>query len=161
MRRLASTFLQKAIVFSLRASEKNQPNTSTGTGTSPTLRRDSALPRDRVTMILFMLWLLLLSTTRAAATCYSYEGKELDMYPCDATAKISPCCGSNDYCLSNGLCLNAGGNNAYTQQGCTDKGWGFPCQKYCPGSTGKNGISPQRPFLFQSISFNYCFSNLE
>ncbi|KAJ4159482.1 uncharacterized protein LMH87_008382 [Akanthomyces muscarius] len=84
-------------------------------------------------------WLLLLISTRAAATCYSYEGKELSAYPCNATAKISPCCGSDDLCLSNGLCLNAGGNNAFAQQGCTDRDWGAPCHKYCTGYVGRLG----------------------
>lgn len=87
-------------------------------------------------------WLLLLISTRAAAKCYSYEGNEIGAYPCNTTAEISPCCGSNDFCLSNGLCLNAGGNNAFTQQGCTDKAWGDPCRKYCAGNVGRLGTTP-------------------
>lgn len=62
-----------------------------------------------------------------------------DLYPCDATAEVSPCCSGLDFCLSNGLCLDAGSNNGFTQQGCTSKGWDFPCRQYCPNSAGKAG----------------------
>ncbi|KAJ6784698.1 hypothetical protein PWT90_00441 [Aphanocladium album] len=91
-------------------------------------------------MLLFTASLLMLNAAGAAATCYSYEGKALPMSPCDGSGSISPCCGDNDFCLSNGLCLNAGGNNAYSQQGCTDKDWKPPCKKHCPGNVGKFGM---------------------
>lgn len=90
-----------------------------------------------------LLYALLLSSVmlRAAATCYDYDGKEMkDVFPCDATADVSQCCSKNDFCLSNGLCLDAGSNNGFTQQGCTSKGWDFPCQKYCRDNAGMAGM---------------------
>lgn len=67
-----------------------------------------------------------------SATCYDRSGNVRSQWlPCDPNASTSTCCSSNDFCMSNGLCLNAGGNQAYTQQGCTDNKWGLPCNFYC------------------------------
>ncbi len=70
-------------------------------------------------------------------TCYRLDGlphskirtDDGDWVPCDNTARISHCCSSKDYCLENGLCLNAGANNYFSIQGCTDPSWPSPCVK--------------------------------
>ena len=112
------------------------------------LRLKVSLPMNLATWILPLLVPLPWSAVGVDATCYNYEGKEMpNIYACDATAKVSPCCGSNDFCLSNGLCLDAGGNNGFTQQGCTSKNWDFPCQQYCPNRAGKAGTFYSSPFL--------------
>lgn len=52
-----------------------------------------------------------------------------DWVPCDSSKSVSHCCSSKDYCLDNGLCLDAGANNYFSIQGCTDPSWpaGSPC----------------------------------
>ncbi|KAK3375558.1 hypothetical protein B0T24DRAFT_616476 [Lasiosphaeria ovina] len=76
-----------------------------------------------------------------AATCYDYAGQvQPNIYPCNLDPGLpSPCCGSNDFCLSNGLCLDGGGNNGLTQQGCTSQAWMSPCVKHCPESNAGDG----------------------
>ncbi|OAA77142.1 hypothetical protein LEL_03965 [Akanthomyces lecanii RCEF 1005] len=74
------------------------------------------------------------------AKCYNLDGKEdSELKPCDPTAKISTCCRPTDFCLSNGLCLGGGGNNGYSQQGCTSQKWDSPCQSYCSDSIASFG----------------------
>lgn len=89
--------------------------------------------------MLLPLALVLATAARAAdmAKCYNLDGKEdSELKPCDPTAKISTCCRPTDFCLSNGLCLGGGGNNGYSQQGCTSQKWDSPCQSYCSDSIG-------------------------
>ncbi|KAK0704466.1 hypothetical protein B0H67DRAFT_350426 [Lasiosphaeris hirsuta] len=79
-----------------------------------------------------------------SANCYKVDGKLQDTKygwkPCNPDAAASPCCSAIDYCLDNGLCLNAGVvNNYITVQGCTDPTWGGSCRKYCAGSMDSNG----------------------
>ncbi|OIW32020.1 hypothetical protein CONLIGDRAFT_629717 [Coniochaeta ligniaria NRRL 30616] len=79
--------------------------------------------------------LLLTDIATAAATCYRLDGTPFakirpddgDWVPCDASASTSSCCSVKDYCLGNGLCLDAGANNYFSVQGCTDASWGSPC----------------------------------
>jgi hypothetical protein len=74
-----------------------------------------------------------------AQSCYNWEGEELGWYSaCDPDADVSLCCGSSDYCMTNGLCMNAGGNQMIAQQGCTDPGYGdnSTCGLYCTGQSG-------------------------
>lgn len=83
----------------------------------------------------------LLFATRAQAddkvTCYKPDGTpDPEMKPCDPTAKVSTCCRPDDFCLSNGLCLGGGGNNGFSQQGCTKEKWDFPCQQLCTDQMG-------------------------
>jgi hypothetical protein len=71
----------------------------------------------------------------AAATYYYTDGSvenSSDQLACDPTATVSACCGETDYCLSNGLCFDAGANNLLAVQGCTDPKWSSPCHAYCP-----------------------------
>ncbi|KAK3305895.1 uncharacterized protein B0T15DRAFT_494027 [Chaetomium strumarium] len=87
---------------------------------------------------LFVIPVLLASSTRADPKCYDTWGNEdASQLPCFApgttdTNATTWCCNKNDYCLSNGLCLSPG----LTQQGCTDKAWGTPCNKICSSSDG-------------------------
>ncbi|OIW32598.1 hypothetical protein CONLIGDRAFT_630271 [Coniochaeta ligniaria NRRL 30616] len=68
----------------------------------------------------------------AAASCYTPSGNaSTTLIPCNPGDPVSHCCSESDFCLSNGLCLNAGGNNGYSVQGCTDKNWGAPCDMRC------------------------------
>ncbi|KAI1502578.1 hypothetical protein F5X99DRAFT_152891 [Biscogniauxia marginata] len=69
----------------------------------------------------------------AASVCYDTSGNVKDNFvPCDTSADVSVCCTANDYCLDNGLCLDAGGDNQFTVQGCTNSDWSSPCVQYCP-----------------------------
>jgi hypothetical protein len=71
----------------------------------------------------------------AAATCYYTDGSAEnsdDQLACDPTTAVSACCGQTDYCLSNGLCLDAGANNLLVVQGYIDLKWGSLCHAYCP-----------------------------
>ncbi len=72
------------------------------------------------------------ATVSALANCYNYRGELVNGWsPCNQDATVSTCCGSVDFCLSNGLCLDTAGDNFYTVQGCTDPSWGAPCSKLC------------------------------
>ena len=76
-----------------------------------------------------------------SANCFKVDGQVQDSQfgwkACNPAVAAGPCCSAVDYCLDNGLCLNAGVvNNVYTVQGCTDASWGGKCRKYCAGSIG-------------------------
>jgi hypothetical protein len=72
------------------------------------------------------------------STCFRIDGTAKPAaegwLPCNPGAAASPCCDKNDFCLSNGLCLNAVGNNFIALQGCTSDSWEAPCNKVCNGS---------------------------
>ncbi|KAI1310835.1 hypothetical protein F5Y03DRAFT_8023 [Xylaria venustula] len=71
--------------------------------------------------------------TQGHATCYDTSGNEKDTFlPCNPSADVSVCCSTSDYCLDNGLCLDAAGDNIFTVQGCTSRTWEAPCKQYCP-----------------------------
>ncbi|KAI1150292.1 hypothetical protein F4825DRAFT_452596 [Nemania diffusa] len=85
-------------------------------------------------MMFTILVVLLVAVTQSSATCYDTAGNEHDtFFPCNATAEVSVCCSGSDYCLDNGLCLDTGGDNIFTVQGCTSSTWEAPCKQYCPG----------------------------
>lgn len=73
----------------------------------------------------------MLFAVATASSCYDGVGDPQDLEICVPSAAVSACCGTPDYCLSNGLCFNAGVNNLLANQGCTDKNWGSPCHNYC------------------------------
>ncbi|KAJ8130807.1 hypothetical protein O1611_g2820 [Lasiodiplodia mahajangana] len=84
-------------------------------------------------MMLILLVVLVLAISRSNATCYDTSGNEHDtFFPCNASAEVSVCCSDSDYCLDNGLCLDAAGDNIFTVQGCTSNTWEAPCMQYCP-----------------------------
>ncbi|KAI9786290.1 MAG: hypothetical protein M1816_008099 [Peltula sp. TS41687] len=66
--------------------------------------------------------------------CYAVNGDTIDLTVCDATATVSRCCSPDDFCVDNGLCLDAGSDNLWSVQGCTDYFWKGPCRKYCNSS---------------------------
>lgn len=99
---------------------------------SPRLNgRDLKLPRPSMAMAgktsNSMRFLYAISLPLVRATCYNVLGREADLIPCNPDDDISPCCSENDYCLSNGLCLDATANNLMSIQGCTDSVWRNPC----------------------------------
>jgi hypothetical protein len=58
--------------------------------------------------------------------CYAVNGKVMANYnvtACEPETAIRRCCSRADLCADNGLCLNAGGDNLWTIQGCTDWFW--------------------------------------
>ncbi|KAJ1326133.1 hypothetical protein MN608_09336 [Microdochium nivale] len=72
--------------------------------------------------------------------CYDISGKpQPDIVSCLPGNITSPCCGATDLCMSNGLCLNADGNQDYTIQGCTSSNWAEPCKKVCSESDKTDG----------------------
>ncbi|RWA10335.1 hypothetical protein EKO27_g4786 [Xylaria grammica] len=77
---------------------------------------------------------LALAITQSNAACYDASGIERNgFFPCNTSAEVSICCGGTDYCLDNGLCLDASGDNIFTVQACTSATWDAPCKQYCPG----------------------------
>ncbi|KAK4142670.1 uncharacterized protein C8A04DRAFT_13046 [Dichotomopilus funicola] len=69
----------------------------------------------------------------AGSTCYYPNGRiAAPDAPCNPDAENSPCCGagSGTVCLTNGLCLSAGGGTI--RGSCTDKAWtAGECPNYC------------------------------
>ncbi|KAJ2906401.1 hypothetical protein MKZ38_001761 [Zalerion maritima] len=65
--------------------------------------------------------------------CYRQDASQFGdtveeyMHICNPSSSISHCCSPSDYCLENGLCLDAAGDNLYSVQGCSDKTWSAPC----------------------------------
>lgn len=83
--------------------------------------------------MLISLIVLSLAIAQGDAICYDTNGNEHDVFlPCDTSADVSVCCSNSDYCLDNGLCLDAAGDNIFTVQGCTSSTWEAPCKQYCP-----------------------------
>lgn len=88
---------------------------------------------------------LLLQSSFAAADsntslCYKKDGsiqqeQDKKWRPCDPTANISNCCSENDWCMSNGLCLNGISNQYFSEQGCSSSNWESPCRDICSKST--------------------------
>lgn len=69
----------------------------------------------------------LILVAQAQQTCYSINGNpDTTMSPCNASAAHSGCCYANEYCLTNGLCINQAlvGGNRLSRVGCTDKNVG-------------------------------------
>ncbi|KAI5457409.1 hypothetical protein BGZ63DRAFT_428121 [Mariannaea sp. PMI_226] len=82
-------------------------------------------------MLLHSLFFLFPVTASAIAQCYAINGSAVhDVFPCEPNSETSICC------TSNGLCLNAHDNQAWSQQGCTDKNWSQPCLKHCDVDSG-------------------------
>jgi hypothetical protein len=78
-----------------------------------------------------------------SATCYYTDGSiatAFNQTACDPSALVSACCDPVDYCLSNGLCFDAGSNNLLAVEGCTDPHWSAPCHAYCPGFLPKYSL---------------------
>lgn len=87
-------------------------------------------------------------TTTTASNCFNSKGKLWShvatlpiepWIPCNSSAHaVSNCCAAQDYCMSNGLCMDAAVDNMMSQQGCTSKTWDRePCKNYCGGTESK------------------------
>jgi hypothetical protein len=70
-----------------------------------------------------------------AQTCYYPDGKSISTdVPCNPDAPQSACCGSDEFCLADGLCYGGG---LVTRGSCTDQSWGGACAQYCTAGTDK------------------------
>lgn len=107
----------------------------------------------------------LLYTTVHSTRCYSSKGdpfvytdeEPIEAWmPCDLTAEVSNCCSPRDYCMSNGLCLDAVQDNMMSQQGCTDSDWAEPCLNYCGDTEADAG---GLHFLWRCNKQEHCCSN--
>lgn len=113
------------------------------------MKRARSSIRGAVALLVASLYLF--GPASVAATCYRLDGTPFakiraddgDWIACDASATVSSCCSTKDYCLGNGLCLDAGANNYFSVQGCTDQAWGKPCitNSACKGNIRKTDLS--------------------
>ncbi|KAK3329218.1 hypothetical protein B0H66DRAFT_596815 [Apodospora peruviana] len=130
------------------------------------LSQAAATPAAPFPRLLLLLVLLAAAADLVAGTCYRIDGlpyskirtDDGDWIPCDNSATVSSCCSAKDYCLGNGLCLDAGANNYFSIQGCTDPSWPAPCVK--TPQCEKN-IQDEYSFAFPcrqatNASFYYC-----
>jgi hypothetical protein len=70
----------------------------------------------------------------AAQTCYYLGGSVAKDTPCNTTASFGPCCGADDYCLTNGLCFSST-SLLLVRGSCTDPTWKAPeCARHCVSS---------------------------
>lgn len=86
-------------------------------------------------LFLFTLFQLLEPCSAADKKCYYPDGSSSSTdFPCDPSAKQSPCCGGGigNACLSNRLCQGSDGN--IIRGSCTDQDWTSPqCANFCLG----------------------------
>src|SRR5438046_10766551 len=78
--------------------------------------------------------LLYLVDFALAQTCYFPVTEQLaaNFTPCFPDNAVSSCCSPDDYCLTNGYCMDAGWDNAISRGACTDKTFGSPlCSQHC------------------------------
>ena len=62
--------------------------------------------------------------------CFFPDGTLANHIPCSSNDRLSACCDSDDYCLSNGLCLTSTFN--LNRGSCTDSTWKAPeCTTLC------------------------------
>ncbi|KAK6853683.1 hypothetical protein PG995_010495 [Apiospora arundinis] len=101
------------------------------------------------------------------STCYKRDGRphdsDGDWVPCDPGARASPCCSTSDFCLSNGLCLDAGGDQFFTAQGCSSPSWPPDgCKEICNATVRqRSGYSVVRlcDGTDKAGSIKYCCGN--
>ncbi|KAJ1327016.1 cell wall integrity and stress response component [Microdochium nivale] len=114
---------------------------------------------------LYLLASVLLAAGSRAAQCFNSRGAPWTFnpdrpiegwVPCNATASVTNCCSPRDYCMSNGLCMDAVVENMITQQGCTSDKWDArPCRNYCAGiESDPNGFH----FLWRCNGQSHCCS---
>jgi hypothetical protein len=102
------------------------------------LRPRLALPLLPLALLVVLLlpWLPA-AAAKGSRECYSPDGTARDwLYACYPDRATSHCCADGDFCLDNGACLDAQGDNDFTLQGCTDNEWGKGCGNYCEGESG-------------------------
>ncbi|PYH47028.1 uncharacterized protein BP01DRAFT_390173 [Aspergillus saccharolyticus JOP 1030-1] len=81
--------------------------------------------------------------TNDTRTCYYPSGEDAGSsnVPCSSDEYTS-CCGQNDLCLSNGLCLSVSHQPYVLSRGaCTDPQWGSNCSQYCQDNNPTGGCS--------------------
>ncbi|KAK6827565.1 hypothetical protein PG987_010906 [Apiospora arundinis] len=94
-----------------------------------------------IMLLKFPLLLVLLALTPSrrsfaigTGTCYKRDGssarEDKNWAPCYPDQKASHCCSTADLCMSNGLCLDAGGDQYFSVQGCTNSDWAG-CNEIC------------------------------
>ncbi|KAJ2905182.1 hypothetical protein MKZ38_006088 [Zalerion maritima] len=104
-----------------------------------------------ISHLLLLLSSIPIGTAEDNGKCYRRDGTEWtselssrlgtsDVYPCNPDAPVSHCCRAEDYCLSNGLCLNAEDDNWYTIQGCTTEVWEGPCVNEFQNDNGSEKV---------------------
>lgn len=81
--------------------------------------------------------LILLFTPVVATGCHMPNGSASidEQWPCNPSAEASICCGVLDYCLGSVMCIDAGADNQFSIQGCTDVSWPGACNPICPGTS--------------------------
>ncbi|KAK7926889.1 hypothetical protein PG985_003887 [Apiospora marii] len=93
-----------------------------------------------ISLFLLGIWSLalgpvpLLVVAAGSSSCYKRDGTPQQVkkwLPCKPEDKASPCCDAGDFCMSNGLCLNAVGNQWFSAQGCTNPRWDSGCNEIC------------------------------
>ena len=104
-----------------------------------TLKSHSRITRVSIAYVAMselFLFILLLSLHAAAQTCYWPDGSvATGSSVCNPSSAYSSCCGNIDYCLTNGLCFDAYGDNAISRQSCSDQSWvSKSCPQYCQSS---------------------------
>lgn len=88
----------------------------------------------------------------AQSTCWYPDGEtksETDV-PCDPNADVSPCCGSQSYCMDNGLCFDSG---SISRGSCTDPSWGDGCTPYCIHSESCFIVATAEQFVLTLLPF--------
>ncbi|KAK8109648.1 hypothetical protein PG999_007785 [Apiospora kogelbergensis] len=88
-------------------------------------------------VLVFLLALLsmhpLLTSAADTGSCFLRDGTPAKLnpawLPCNPNAKASACCSPGDFCMSNGLCLDAVGDQNFSVQGCSVPEWP---QNGCP-----------------------------
>ncbi|KAL4786419.1 hypothetical protein BJX76DRAFT_355147 [Aspergillus varians] len=75
--------------------------------------------------------------------------------------QYTSCCGTNDLCLSNGLCLSVSHQPFVLSRGaCTDPEWGSGCPQYCRNNNPEGGCTVSNLNFELDVS-TYCCGNLE
>ncbi|KAJ5099931.1 hypothetical protein N7532_006932 [Penicillium argentinense] len=88
--------------------------------------------------------------------CYFPSGAEAPgNVPCSKDT-VASCCGEEDICLSNGLCLNVGHQPYVLSRGaCTSDSWATGCAPYCTNATPHEGASIIN-LTYQNGTAEYC-----
>ncbi|KAL2758539.1 hypothetical protein ACRALDRAFT_2026072 [Sodiomyces alcalophilus JCM 7366] len=86
--------------------------------------------------------------------CYMFDGTVAsnEVQPCGGTTGHSACCHSGWACLSNGLCMAAGGDPdnladaTIYRVGCTDRSWGsLNCPRWCTDADEIDNVAEPQP----------------
>ncbi|EME40690.1 hypothetical protein DOTSEDRAFT_65358 [Dothistroma septosporum NZE10] len=85
---------------------------------------------------------VLLTRLSTAQQCYFPDGTPSTDIPCGSSGQSSSCCGSDEFCMDNGLCFGGG---LVSRGSCTDRTWASQaCSGYCK-TTDASGSVPIMP----------------